>query len=672
MNQLVSAAVINQRSNRWRVALIVTALVAVQVVGALFLFGAKNSYAWFGSGHCTMPGGFVSGGKCMAADTVSGKEIAQQPFKGEIIFPAGTTTITDHVIFNSSSPAAGTYQLQLLEDESGKLNVYQTIDYTVDSAGHSSPASFTLNSTVLHKAFVEHPVGSGGMIGYFLFMSNTNLPANATCQNTVAYSGASGSLGNGTSAANVLCGPPTQVPSTGALAGHIYDCTSGVAATSADVSGGSIAVTTGPATKPAAANPVSYPVVPAGDYTESATPPAGYHFTYTCGGTSSGTEAAATEAVHVPVSSQGVGIFYVVHDSGTITGHIYDCTGGTANLVSDIAGGTIAVSGPANKPAAANPITYSVPSGDYTETAVAPASYHLVACTNPVSNDSNTASVTVPKNGEGTASFYVARDTGDLAAHIYDCSTGSATANEVAGGKVSASGPSTVAEQANPLSPTVVDSGGYTVSASNPASYHFVFNCGGSSSGTDTSATESVTVPVNGHGVGIFYVARDQGQLAGHIYDCTSGATTSEVNGGTLAASGPQNVATGSNPMLPTTVLTGDYGVTGGLPSGYHWIACNGTNGSNSASVTVPKGGVGTAILYVAKNPTPSTGGTGATSVVKAATAPVQAVLGAATTAPNTGRGGLFQAGLLSLVLLVIGGVTLVLTRTRGRGELRS
>ena len=671
MKQFVSAQAINQRSNRWRVALIVTALVAVQVVGALFVFGAKNSYAWFGSGHCTMPGGFVSGGKCMAADTVSGKEIAQQPYKGEIIFPAGTTTITDHVIFNGSSPVTGNYELQLLEDEGGALNVYQTIDYTVDSAGDSSPASFTLNSTVLHKAFVDHPVGSGGLIGYFLFISNTNLPANATCQNTVAYSGANGSLGNGTSAANVECGPPTKVPNTGALAGHIYDCTSGVADTSADVSGGSIAVTTGPATKPAAANPVSYPVVPSGDYAESATPPAGYHFTYTCGGTSSGTDSAATEAVHVPVSSLGVGIFYLVHDSGTITGHIYDCTGGTANLISDIAGGTIAVSGPANKPAAANPITYSVPSGDYVETAVAPANYHLVACTNPVSTDSNTANVTVPKNGEGTASFYVARDTGDLAAHIYDCTSG-ATANEVAGGMVSASGPSTVAEQANPLSPTVVDSGAYNVSASNPASYHFVFNCGGSSSGTDTSATESVTVPVNGHGVGIFYVARDQGQLAGHIYDCTSGATTSEVNGGTLAAGGPQNVATQSNPMNPTTVLTGDYGVTGGLPSGYHWIACNGTNGSNSANVTVPKGGIGTAILYVAKNSTPSPGGTGATSVVKAATAPVQAVLGAATTAPNTGRGGLLQAGLWSLVLLVIGGVTLVLTRSRRREELSS
>lgn len=668
MTQLVSVTNTSQRSNRWRVALIVAALVAAQAIGALFIFGTQNSYAWFGSGHCTMPGGFVSGGKCLAADTVSGKEIAQQPYKGEIILPAGTTSITDHVIFNGSGPVTGNYELQLLEDEGGHLNVYQTIDYTVDGSGHSTPASFTLNANVLHKAFVEHPVGSGGMIGYFLFMSNTNLPANATCQNTVLYSGAQGSLGSGTSAQNVLCGPPTQVPSTGAIAGHIYDCTTGTADVTHDVAGGTIAVSNGPTTKPAAANPISYPVVPAGDYTESATPPAGFHFTFACGGTSTGSSSAATDAVHVPVGGKGVGVFYVVHDTGAIVGHIYDCTGGTANMVSDIAGGTIAVSGPVNKPAAANPINYGVIAGQYTETAVAPASYHLVAC-NDVS-DSSTQGVTVPTNGVGEAKFYVARDTGDLAAHIYDCSTGTATTTEVPGGKVSASGPSTVAQQANPLSPTVVDTGAFTVSAANPASYHFVYSCGGNSSGSANAATESVTVPVNGHGVGIFYVARDEGQLAGHIYDCTSGATTTEVPGGTLAASGPATIGASANPLSPTTVPTGGYDVAGGLPAGYHWIACNGTDGTNHVTVTVPNGGTGTAILYVAKNP--SGGSSGTTTTVSPA--PSQGVLGAVTAkAPNTGMGGMAQAGFLSLALLVIGGVTLALTRSRrDRGEATS
>ena len=665
MTQLASVHTMSPRTNRWRMALVIAALVAAQVIGAMFIFGTQNSFAWFGSGHCTMPGGFVSGGKCMAADTKNGTEVAQQPYKGEIILPANTTHITDHVIFNGSSPVTGSYELQLLEDEGSSLNVYQTIDYTVDALGHTSPtATFKINDMVHKKAFVEHPVGSGGLIGYFLFISNSNLPANATCQNTVSYSSDTASLGNGTSASNVHCGPPTQEPNTGALAGHIYDCTSGVADISNDIANGAIAVTTGPFTHGFATNPVTYPVVPAGDYVESATPPPGFHFTYTCGGTSSGTDSAATEAVHVPVSSLGVGIFYVVHDSGTITGHIYDCTGGTANLVSDIPGnGTIAVTGPPNKAAASNPITYAVPAGDYAETAVAPDSYHIVACNG--SNGANTAGVTVPKDGVGTASFYVARDTGDLAAHIYDCSTGSASTSEVADGKVWASGPSPVAQQANPLNPTVVNTGDYTVSASNPASYHFVYKCGGSSSGSDTAASEAANVPVNGHGLAIFYVARDQGQLAGHIYDCTNGATTTEVTGATLAASGPQSVASQSNPLLPTTVLTGDYSVTAGLPNGYHWIACNGTSGSNTDAVNVPKGGVGTAILYVAKNPNTPTPPTKPNN-------PVQSVLGAATTAPNTGRGSLLQAGLLSLLLLAMGGVTLVLTRSHRRDEVSS
>jgi hypothetical protein len=671
LTQLLSSLAPAQRSKRWRLALIVAALVAAQVIGTTLIFGAKNSYAWFGTGHCTMPAGFNPGAKCLAADTVSGKEIAQQPFKGEIIFPKGTTTITDHMLYNGTNHVAGTYQLQLLEDEGGALNVYQTIDYTVDNNGVTNPASFTLNANVLKKAFVEHPVGSGGgLIGYFLFMSNTNIPANATCQNTVSYSGAAGALGSGTSAANVLCGPPTQVPSTGALSGHIYDCTSGTAGP-ADVLKGTIAVTAGPVTKPAAQNGISYSPVASGDYTEVATPPAAYHFVYNCGTGSTGTETQATFAgIHVPVGGEGVGKFYVVHDSGTIIGHIYDCTGGTANLLGDINGGNIAVESSNGTPlpgkSGANPITYQVPAGDYKELATAPSSYHLVACEG--ASDSNTQSVLVPANGVGEAKFYVARDTGDLAAHIYDCSNGTATTTEVGGGTVAASGPSTVASQANPLSPKAVDAGDYNVSATNPTDYHFVYSCVGDtkgSHGTANAAGEKVNVPANGHGVAIFYVSRDQGQLAGHIYDCTSGATTTEVPGGILAAGGPETVASQSNPMAPTTVITGDYDVTGGLPAGYHWIACNGTSGSDTISVNVPSGGVGTAILYAAKD---------STVVVTPTPSPnaVQRVLGAATTAPNTGNGGLFQAVLLSLVLMVIGGVTLALTRSRKRGEVKA
>jgi hypothetical protein len=571
---------LNQRNTRWRLALIIATLVVVQAVGAMFIFGAKNSYAWFGTGHCTMPGGFSSGHKCLAADTVNGVEKAQQPYKGEIILPAGTTSISDHMLFNGSNHVAGTYQLQLLEDEGGKLNVYQTINYTVDAAGTVTlvpPSSWTLNPDVHKKAFVEHPVGSGGMIGYFMFISNSSLPANAMCVNTVSFN--NGALGSGNSGSALCLPTPPPVPSTGKLSGHIYDCTSGVADTSADVTGGFITVTSGPETKPKAGNPVVYPVVPSGDYVESALPPPGFHFTFSCGGASTGSASAATEAVHVPVGGEGVGTFNVVRDTGTITGHIYDCTGGTANLVSDITGGTIAVSGTlANKVPMANAILYVVPAGQYTETATAPVNYHLVPCNG--STGANTAVVSVPSNGVGTASFYVAHDTG---------------------------------------------------------------------------------------------------QLAGHIWDCTAGATTSEVPGGTLAASGLlQNLSAAANPMNPTTVPTGAYVIAGTAPTGYHFVACNVPGGGSSVNVTVPKNGLGVGILYVAKNAGSDTGGgsttvttvtTGGTGAVQAAAKPAQAVLGAATTNPVTGRGAIVPTVILSLLLMTAGAVVLLFARNGRRRE---
>jgi hypothetical protein len=663
VTRLIATTLPSQRSGRWKLALLAIAFVIVNAMAASIIFGAKPGLAWFGTGHCTMPGGFSSGHKCLAADTVNGVENAQHPYKGEIILPAGTTSISDHMVLGSGGGLAGSYELQLLEDEGGALNVYQTIDYTVDAAGNTSPASIALNATVLHKAFVEHPVGSAGMIGYFLFITpDAAVPADSTCKNTVSFNG--GALGSGSSADNVRCGTPTQVPNTGKLSGHIYDCTSGDAL-AADIAAGSIAVTSGPATKAAHVNPVSYSPVASGDYVETAAARAGYHFVYNCGGTSTGSLSAATDSVHVPVGGEGVGRFYVAHDSGNISGHIYDCTGGTANLVSDIAGnGTIAVSGPVNKGAAANPVNYAVPSGDYTETAVAPAGYHLVACAN--ADNSGSQAVNVPSGGSGVAKFYVARDTGDLAAHIYDCSTGTATTDEVSGGMVGATGPTAVAAQANPLSPVTVDTGDYTVSATSPADYHLV-DC----AGVSKAGTRSVNVPANGHGVAIFYVARDAGQLAGHIYDCTEGFATTDEVVGTMGATGPQAVAVQANPIAPVTVATGDYTVTGTAPVGYHFVACEGSAGGSQVGVTVVTDEVATAILYVAR-----VEGSGGTSTflpgtVTPSPTPQQSVLGASVTAPNTGREGMAQTALLSLALVMVGGTLLAITATR-RKQTRS
>ena len=79
----------------------------------------------------------------------------------------------------------------------------------------------------------------------------------------------------------------------------------------------------------------------------------------------------------------------------------------------------------------------------------------------------------------------------------------------------------------NPLAPTEVGAGVYTMTATAPSGYQLVV-CGGSSTpGTSGStATESVTVPSGGAGVGIFYVAPLSQTIAGHIYLCNNGNPT--------------------------------------------------------------------------------------------------------------------------------------------------
>jgi len=95
--------------------------------------------------------------------------------------------------------------------------------------------------------------------------------------------------------------------------------------------------------------------------------------------------------------------------------------------------------------------------------------------------------------------------------------------------------------------------------------------------------------------------------LIAHIYDCTNGATTTEVVG-TVSASGPTTIGSQVNPLDNGTVKAGDYTVNATAPSGYHFVQCqaglpNDTDGTAARAVNVPVNGTGTATFYVAKNP---------------------------------------------------------------------
>src|SRR5439155_900491 len=146
-----------------------------------------------------------------------------------------------------------------------------------------------------------------------------------------------------------------------------------------------------------------------------------------------------------------------------------------------------------------------------------------------------------------------------------------------------------------------------TVSGTAPSGYTFV--------GCDVNQTPSqdtVVVPAGGSGTGILYVAlipeTPTQTLSGHIYDCTSGtATTTEVTGGTLSATGPTTVASHANPLPATSVDAGSYTLTGTAPAGYTFVGCDVNHTPNEDHVAVPAGGSGTGALYVALIPTTPT-----------------------------------------------------------------
>jgi hypothetical protein len=278
----------------------------------------------------------------------------------------------------------------------------------------------------------------------------------------------------------------------------------------------------------------------------------------------------------------------------------------------------------------------------------------------------------------------------NLAGHIYQCTTGGAqTTTEVPGGTLAATGPQTVAAVPNPLAPLGVDAGTYTMTASAPAGYQLVV-CGGNStpSGGGTTATESVPVPSGGSGTGIFYVVPIVQNLAGHIYQCTTGGaqTTTEVPGGTLAATGPQTVAAVPNPLAPLGVDAGTYTMTASAPAGWTLVVCGGsaqpsTSGSTATEpVDVPSGGAGTGIFYVIKmttspttvppttTPTPAPGTVASTTPASPTASPTAAAGTTTSTQPLAFTGfdfGEIAGGATLLVLL--GGFLLGTTRRRRR-----
>ena len=94
-----------------------------------------------------------------------------------------------------------------------------------------------------------------------------------------------------------------------------------------------------------------------------------------------------------------------------------------------------------------------------------------------------------------------------IAGHIYLCNNAHPTTTEVPGGTLASTGPQTLGSSPNPLGTTPVAPGGYTMTAAPPPDFVLVACMGPSAPANGgTTATEGVTVPSGGSGVGIFYV----------------------------------------------------------------------------------------------------------------------------------------------------------------------
>ncbi len=385
----------------------------------------------------------------------------------------------------------------------------------------------------------------------------------------------------------------------------------------------------------------------------------------------------------------------------TIAGHIYLCDNANPTTTEQT-GGTVAASGATPVSATPNPLAPTeVGAGTYTVTATAPPGYQLVACggssTPSASGTTATESVTVPSGGAGVGIFYVTSVppvTQTIAGHIYLCDNANPTTTEQTGGTVAASGATPVSATPNPLAPTEVGAGTYTVTATAPPGYQLVA-CGGSStpSASGTTATESVTVPSGGAGVGIFYVTSVPPvtqTIAGHIYLCdNANPTTTEQTGGTVAASGATPVSATPNPLAPTEVGAGTYTVTATAPPGYQLVACGGSSTPSASgttateSVTVPSGGAGVGIFYVVTtspvtSPTATTTGSGGTSSSGGSSPTPPASATATTPSPTTTSSppaatstlaftgaSLSWEWLLGLVLVLLGSGLVALGRWR-------
>jgi hypothetical protein len=266
---------------------------------------------------------------------------------------------------------------------------------------------------------------------------------------------------------------------------------------------------------------------------------------------------SATASCASPVGS-GYTIDWTVQNdyNATESGSVTSVTGGLSTLSST----TFSIAASPGQPYSSTTVTQSLP----------PSASGLI--TIDISSTWSDSYSTTDVGTYDLSQLHCAAPNQTIAGHIYLCNNANPTTTEQTGGTVAATGATPVSATPNPLAPTEVGAGTYTMTATPPPGYQLV-TCGGSStpSASGSTATESVTVPSGGAGVGIFYVVATNPVTSPAATSTgsgglgSSGGSSSTTPTGTISTTPP--AATTSSPTAATSALA-----FSGAPLSSEWL----------------------------------------------------------------------------------------------------
>ncbi len=170
-----------------------------------------------------------------------------------------------------------------------------------------------------------------------------------------------------------------------------------------------------------------------------------------------------------------------------------------------------------------------------------------------------------------------------IQAEIYQCVNGAPSTTLASGGSITV--PSAGLSSGNPLAPTAVAAGTYTVNATAPSGQQFVA-CGqsGVTIATSSTAHQSVTVPAGGTGNGRFYVSATA-PTYGYLEICKSSANGVTSGSFTFAVAGTTVTVPAGACSSAIKVTAGTHVVHENYRAGYGFVSASTSPSTRLVSV---------------------------------------------------------------------------------------